>query len=293
VALQTAQDLHFPALLDPLDCSRREVDRRSVLQPRAQERPPRRRRRRAAGPSAYKGLRPTDGWLGAGPLSLLRGHGNGSQIRRRGGGSALARVLGWLELEVPQRDGADEVEHLAVDLADVLGQHRGRLRRHARLRPPGGLHARRADQGDPFEGRAGRLSRSTNRSRIALLLGAPTPKGWRARKGAAGLGGARKRLRRRNPRLTVVGSAQGGGTGRAAPPPRALAARRLTARLKEPRGHLSLDDGARRGQGGRPLRAYRLDVKLTPLTSRPAAGALGRTRNCRRSVLLGTVGWTI
>jgi hypothetical protein len=38
LALQAAQDLHFPALLDPLDRSPREVDRRSVLQPRAQQR---------------------------------------------------------------------------------------------------------------------------------------------------------------------------------------------------------------------------------------------------------------
>jgi hypothetical protein len=40
LALQAAQDFHLPALLDPLDRSRREVNRRSVLQPRAHPIPP-------------------------------------------------------------------------------------------------------------------------------------------------------------------------------------------------------------------------------------------------------------
>ena len=64
-------------------------------------------------------------------------------------GSARALVLGWLELELPQGDGSDEAEHLVVDLADVLGQ-RGGLRRHARLRPRGELHARPRGPGRSF-----------------------------------------------------------------------------------------------------------------------------------------------
>ncbi len=42
-----------------------------------------------------------------------------------------------------------------------------------------------------------------------------------------------------------------------------------------------------------PDSVHLVDGRYPSLTSRPAAGALGRTRNCRRSVLLGTVGWTI
>src|SRR5438093_357917 len=49
---------------------------------------------------------------------------------------------------VPDSEHGD-YEHLAVDLSDVLGQHGGRLGRHARLWAAGELDAGLADQGDP------------------------------------------------------------------------------------------------------------------------------------------------